>query len=552
MIKKIIALICAVIMLCACLTSCKKDKETTDISSDEIFTSDLENYTVVYSSDCGKDVKTKIDEMVEKIKSLYGVKLNTVIDINQSTADKEILVGETNRPENKEFLVNMRIKDYGYAKVESKIVIAGTSEEYTLKSLEKFVETVLGQKNEKIVFSETDIVRAEYDIDDMSINGESVKGWSVVYPADYSNSEKNFAERIQQKLSEISGYYVRLGTDEENISEKAIVVRTADKSGISVSGNVITLSGDGKYTLAQLCSTVTGVLTDSKAENGVIDVKITEDTPLAEFLTVMSFNLRFDLTEYAGISRADAVVKQIRDLSPSVFGVQEDTKQWCDILDSKLTEYTAVHTSKPIGNNTSSQEYLTIYYRTDSFTLVESGTKYLSDTPNLPTKFSESTIQRAMNYAVLEPTDGGEKICFINTHLEHTDSESTRVTREKARQKQTAVLIEQTKKICDKYEGIASVTVGDFNCTVRESVHTSMRENGYDDCRLTAFEVKSQGTWNNAYYGDPLNKNSDILDYCYVSKNDFMICSYTVSVDKYNGMYTSDHFPIVINLLLNE
>ena len=388
-------------------------------------------------------------------------------------------------------------------------------------------------------------------INNVKINGESITDWSVVYPDDYSNSEKYFAEQIQQKLSEISDYNVRLCSDKENVTEKVIVIKTAEQTGISVEGSVITLAGNGKAALAQLCSTVLTILSNAKTENGVIDIKITDDTPLEEFLTVMSFNLRFDLTEYEGISRADAVVAQIRDLSPVVFGVQEDTKQWCDLLDAKLTEYTAVHTSKPIGTNVSSQEYLTIYYRTDKLTLIESGTKWLSATPNLPTKFSESTIQRAMNYAVLESTDG-EKLCFVNTHLEHTDSESTRATREKARQKQTAVLIEQTKKICEKYEGVASVTVGDFNCTNKETIHATIRDNGYEDCRLSAFEVKSQGTWNGAYYGDPLNKNSDILDYCYVSKNDFAICSYAVSVDKYNGMYTSDHFPIVIKLLFDN
>ena len=550
--KKIIALICAFIMLLACLTSCKQEEEASDTSSDGILTSDLEGYTVVYSDDSGKDVKTKVNEMIEKIKSMYGVQLNTAVDTKQAPADKEILVGQTNRSESEEFLVNMRVKDYGYALFGSKIVIAGTSDEYTVKALEKFIESALGEKKEKIAFSESDIARGTYDVTDMKINGESIKGWSVVYPEDYDNSERLFAEQIQKKLSEASGYYIRLCSDKESVTEKVIIIRAAEESGISVSGSVITLSGNGRDILARLCSTVLDAVNDSKAENGIVDVKITGDMPLAEFFTVMSFNLRFDLTEYAGVSRVDAVVAQIRDLSPSVFGVQEDTKQWCDLLDSKLTEYTAVHPSSPIGNNASSQEYLTIYYRTDKFTLVESGRKYLSDTPNLPTKFSESTIQRAMHYAVLEPTDGGERFCFVNTHLEHTDSESTRVIREKARQKQVAVLIEQTEKICEKYEGIASVTVGDFNCTARETVHTSMLENGYEDCRLSAFKVESQGTWNDAYYGDPLNKNSDILDYCYVSKNDFEICSYTVSVDKYNEMYTSDHFPIVIKLLFNN
>ena len=549
--KRTIALICAFIMLLCCLTSCKNDKETSDTSSGEILTSELGNYTVVYSGNCGAEVKTKINEMLAKIKSLYGVELKSVIDIMQEASDKEILVGDTNRPESNEFLINMRVKDYGYAAVGSKIVIASASDEYTVKSLEKFITTALNKKKENLTLSEPDIVRGEYDIDDMKLNGESVNGWSVVYPDNYGNSEKHFAAQIRQMLSEKSGYYVRICSDKETVTEKAMVIKTADATGISVSGSVVTLSGNGKDGLMQVCSTVLDVLSDAKAENGVINVKITGDSALAEFLTVMSFNLRFDLTENAGISRADAVVAQIRDLSPDVFGVQEDTAQWCELLDAKLTEYTAVHTTKPIGNDASSQEYLTIYYRTDKFTLVDSGTKWLSDAPAFPSKFSESSIYRAMNYAILERADG-EKLCFVNTHLEHTDSESNREIREIARQKQTAVLIEQIQKICEKHGGVASVTVGDFNCTGKETIHATMRKNGYVDCGTNAFTVTSQGTWNSAYHGGTVDKNSDTLDFCYASENDFEICSYKVSADTYNGMYTSDHFPIVIKLLFNN
>ena len=116
-------------MLFTCLTSCKNDKGTSDTSSGEILTSELGNYTVVYSGNCGAEVKTKINAMLAKIKSLYGVELKSVIDIMQEASDREILVGDTNRPESNEFLINMRVKDYGYAAVGSKIVIASASDE---------------------------------------------------------------------------------------------------------------------------------------------------------------------------------------------------------------------------------------------------------------------------------------------------------------------------------------------------------------------------------------------------------------------------------------
>ena len=550
--KRIIAFICVFVMLLVCFTSCTENEpETTDDSSNKLLTSDIGSYTVVYADSCGESVKTKVNELIAKIQSLYGVKLDKANDTTKDATDKEILVGQTNRSESGEFLVNMRVNDYGYALSGRKIVVSGTSDENTVKALEKFIADALNEKKDQIAFSESNVVRGTYDVEDLKINGESIKGWSVVYPYGYSNSEKHFAEQIQKKLSEISGYYVRLCCETENVTEKAIVIKTAATSGISVSGNVITLAGSGKDDLQRLCSTVIGVLNDAKSENGVIDVKLTSAMALNEFLTVMSFNVRFDLTENAGVSRIDAVVAQIRDLSPDVLGVQEDTAEWRALLDPKLTEYTAVHSTQPIGNDPSSQENLTIFYRTDKFTLIESGTKWLGPVSGAPSKFSESTIIRAMNYAVLERISDGEKICFVNTHLEHNDGEHNSA-QAVARQKQAAVLIEQTQKICAKYDGISSVTVGDFNCNTSDAVHKTMRDNGYDDCRLSAADVKSQGTWNDGYYGGSIDKNSSILDYCYVSKNDFSVCSYAVSIDKYNNMYTSDHFAIIVKLLFNE
>lgn len=551
--KRILAFILAVFMLAILFVSCKEEPNKTEepvSQEDEILTSDLKNYSIVYCSDSGKELKNKIDELAAKFYSLYKVNLKTVLDIKQETTDKEILIGYTNRTESQSFLNNMRSKDYGYCLLGSKIIIAGHSDEYTIKALETFFLTVINEKTESIKIPEPNIMKAQYDADDLKINGVSVRGWVVVYPQNYKNSEKDYAGQISAALSDVSGYPVRLCSDKENVTEKAIIVKMSENTGISVSDSVITLSAKDQVDMAQICTTVVNVFANAQVNNRIIDVKIENGMKLEEFVTVMSFNLRYDLTENQGLARAYAVVAQIRDYAPDVFGVQEDSTQWCDILDAELTEYTAVRYSNPVSKSADSQEWLTIYYRTAKFNLVKSGTKWLSNTPNIPnSKYSESSIIRGMNYAVLEQISDGKRFCFVNTHLEHTASEAVAEARMIARKKQTAVLIEETKKLCEKYEDIPSVIVGDFNATNTESIHATMREQGYNDCRLDAISVKSQGTWNQGYYGDSVNTQSSILDYCYVSEKDFIICSYTVSSDKYNDMYTSDHFPVIVKLL---
>ena len=151
-----------------------------------------------------------------------------------------------------------------------------------------------------------------------------------------------------------------------------------------------------------------------------------------------------------------------------------------------------------------------------------------------------------MNYAILERKSDGARFCFVNTHLENTTGESSKV----ARQKQTQVLLEQTARLVQEYGNIPSIMVGDFNATANEAIHATMKDRGYSDCSVDAFSISAHGTWNTGYYGGVADKNADTLDFCYASENDFFICSYKVSAQKYNNMYTSDHFPIIIKLLL--
>lgn len=558
MIKKIIALMCTLIMLSTSLIACKNEGEQTDtdapISAEngEILTSLLGEYTVVYGKTCGKDVINKIDVLTAKLYSQYKVTLKSVADSKQEAKDNEILIGYTNRAESKEFLSNMRSKDYGYTMSGTKLVIAGHSDEYTIRAIESFMLNVLNKVSEKLTVKGPNITKAEYLNDGMTLNGEDIRSWSVVYSSSNKNSELHFAEDIRSAIADISGYTPFFGSDKEGITEKVIYVTTSDtEQGISVSGTKITVAGKDKSELAQAVQTILNALNKAPAVDKIVQAEINGNIVLSEYLNVMSFNVRYDLTENEGISRVDAAVAQIRDYAPDVLGIQEDSDEWCELLDSKLTEYTAYRPKNAVSVSAASQEYLTIYYRADKFDLIKSGTKWLSDTPFVSSKYPESSLVRGMTYVVLERKSDGERFCFVNAHLEHTASADVAEARKTARQKQTKVLLEQTQKITSEYNNIPSVIVGDMNATNTEVIHSTIREGGYQDCRLDALIAKSQGTWNSGYYGESVNKNSDILDYCYASKDDFVICNYTVSSEKYNNMYTSDHFPIIVKLLFS-
>ena len=268
-----------------------------------------------------------------------------------------------------------------------------------------------------------------------------------------------------------------------------------------------------------------------------------------EPLRLMSFNLRYNLEENEGKARVDAVIAEINAYSPDVLGVQEDTPEWSDYLDNRLLSYTVER-----GDSTllkSYDERVALFYRTDKFYKIEAGSKWLSDTPDERSRFPESGSKRKVNYVVLERRSDGARFCYANTHLEN-GGVGTPIyeERETARIKQIKVLLHILGAVATRYPAIPTIIMGDFNVTASSSVYSTVLENGFQDARLVAEHSTDHWTFNHGYadpsrFGEP----SAILDFCFVSQNSFRVLRYSVPTEKYLGMYPSDHFPIVADVL---
>ena len=255
--------------------------------------------------------------------------------------------------------------------------------------------------------------------------------------------------------------------------------------------------------------------------------------------------------------RLNAIQAQILAQNPDVLCVQEDN--WTTKLDSLLTGngYTAVR-GKQIsrsgwtGLTYESYEYQTIYFKTEKFTLGANGQKWLSDTPDV--QFSEFSgyddiRPRGINYAQLTPKNGGESFYVFNVHLENASP---------------ACRLKQAEKLVSLVEAIAGETpaimCGDFNLisnssdTIDKSALAALK-NTNDDSRLVAEYTETHATFINAestIFGvegaTATSTSGTIIDYCFTSKGDFNVYSYDVIAEKQDGIYTSDHLPLVIKL----
>ena len=116
--------------------------------------------------------------------------------------------------------------------------------------------------------------------------------------------------------------------------------------------------------------------------------------------------------------RNERVLNMVLKYLPDTIGFQEVDPVWLSTLKSGLKDqYDFVGEGR---NGGSSGEYNPIFYKKDLFTLVDSGTRWLSNTPTVVSKVEESSLNRIYTYALLERKSDGKRIMVVNTHFDHT------------------------------------------------------------------------------------------------------------------------------------
>ena len=218
---------------------------------------------------------------------------------------------------------------------------------------------------------------------------------------------------------------------------------------------------------------------------------------------------------------------------PDTIGFQETSPDWMTSLTSALGSiYGYVGEGRNGGD---SGEYNPVFYNKSKFTLKESGTRWMSDTPETVSKFEESTYNRIYTYALLERKSDGKLIMIVNTHLDHKS--------EPARVKQIQVLLDFIEARCRDYPVVLS---GDFNTTPTSDVYKTVLKSFLSDSADVAMQVKRASTFTN--YG----KSNKTLDYLFVNAAKMSVASYDVCNEKINGDFPSDHHPVLIKYIIND
>ena len=253
-------------------------------------------------------------------------------------------------------------------------------------------------------------------------------------------------------------------------------------------------------------------------------------------LKVMSFNIRLNVEsdkENAWPERKQDVMDLLSYYHPDYFGVQEALPEQMKDIKTGLKSYDYVGVGREDGKMKG--EFSAIFYDTSRLQVVKSGTFWLSETPDKPSKGWDAALNRICTYAVFRDKKSKKEWMAMNLHFDHIGNV--------ARVKSSELILKKIKEL--NPDNLPLTLTGDFNLTEDSEpvkiLSQNLEDSFYNSEKLHYGPV---GT----FTGFNVNEvPKDRIDYIFVKG--FRIKSHRHVNDRRNNLlYPSDHFPVLVDL----
>lgn len=247
-------------------------------------------------------------------------------------------------------------------------------------------------------------------------------------------------------------------------------------------------------------------------------------------VNLMSFNIRQSgVAEKDGPdrweNRREAVLNMIDIESPSVIGIQEGRIDQVRFIEQGCPMLERIGVGRDDGAE--GGEMMAIFYRADRFEALDSGTFWLSETPNEVSRGWDGACNRTLTWVLLREKATGKSFYFLNTHLDHKG----KVAREQS-VIQIADYVERNIPLD------ATVIVGgDLNASIEDPIFAPLKAI-LDVARDTADPTDTDGTFN-GFGSAPSNI---VLDHIFC-RNTQEGALQTLRGD-YGAPFISDHYPV--------
>jgi len=270
------------------------------------------------------------------------------------------------------------------------------------------------------------------------------------------------------------------------------------------------------------------------------------DPPAGDLqVRVLSFNIRYG-TAPDGMNawphREELVYGVIRQQDSDFVGLQEALRFQIDGIRESVPGYDEVGVGRDDGRQAG--EYSAILYKPDRWRVADSGTMWLSNTPDVPGSMTwGNKITRVVTWARFVERKSGRGVWVFNTHFDH-ESQPSRI--------KSAELL--ASRIADREPGDPVIVTGDFNAGERNPVILYLKDGArqspvklVDTFRVLHRDEAAVGTGG----GFEGRRDGPKIDYVF-TEPDADVRDAGIIRDNRNGRYPSDHFPVYAEIALPE
>ena len=255
-------------------------------------------------------------------------------------------------------------------------------------------------------------------------------------------------------------------------------------------------------------------------------------------LNMMTYNIRFAADKpdpESWDNRRNGIINSFT--GTDIAGLQEVLPVQVNDLKTNLPAYNIIHRSREI--DPVEGEGVSLLYNKVKFRLLDSGTFWLSDTPEVPGSNTwNAACNRVVTWGRFRDNQTGIEFFVYNTHLDHV----SQFARENS-----IKLILDTLRIMTS--GSPVILMGDFNSEEDNPVYKMIKDFGLKDAYR---EIKSvSDSMDLTFHGWQNEKGLSRIDYIFVSP-DFQVRNARVIKSKVNGIYPSDHFPVVTEIVFKK
>lgn len=252
---------------------------------------------------------------------------------------------------------------------------------------------------------------------------------------------------------------------------------------------------------------------------------------------VMTFNIRYNEPKdgvNAWPNRKTKVAGVIRFHKADLVGVQEAQIGQLKDLEILLPNFAWCGVGRTDGKEDG--EFSAILYRKERFRLIECKTFWLSETPAKAGSMGwDAAFPRIVTWAKFQDRRTRKTFFHFNTHFDHRG--------EKARVESAKLIISQIENIAGK---VPFVLMGDLNVKEdTEAYRTLSQHPSLKDARYASKNGHFGGTSTFNSFKELIPEMK--IDYIFV-KNGISVIEHGVLSDRWNGLWASDHLPVLAEI----